>query len=163
MANYPDAALNLQADLNQIFSAPPPSGSGPFESNLYVGATQEEAAEDAIIHAIEQYTNLADGRTCNKVTVWKIIPDWPNHDSDFSLAITSGQRTNSISMKAIVPVSDGKFSLLLYDYSTAGGPTQYTGSVTQDSGRWTFTPNRPDTPQTPAPVHPWDDSDNVPA
>src|SRR5580704_3479036 len=103
MANYPDAALSLQTAINQIFSASP---GGSFETYLYVGATQEEAAEDAIVHAIEQYTNLADGRTCNKVTVWKIIPDWSNHDSDFSLAITSGRSTKSISMKAILPVSD---------------------------------------------------------
>jgi hypothetical protein len=72
MANYPDAALRIQTELNQILG--PPSNLGSFYDYSYAGGSQEEAAEDAVSNAVMQYTRLADSCSCNKVTYGKTYP-----------------------------------------------------------------------------------------
>jgi hypothetical protein len=112
MANFPDAALSLQKELNALFQIwrGKPRSNYSFWNHVPVGATLEDATADAVVNAIMQYTSVADDCVCRKVTVWKIFPDLLStddleggatfsHDSDFSLAISSGGLTTVISMR----------------------------------------------------------------
>lgn len=158
MANYPAAAANIRSFFEYCCTIRRARGARfGLHSYRMPTATIEEAAETAVARMVEEYTLVADTRTCTSVRTWKILGDWPEHDSDVSLTIQSGGQSFQLRLKVRITVKGTSFSAHLYDYSNgANGRLTEKGRIVRNANRVEFRFNPPPVrpPSSESPI--WD-------
>ena len=157
MADYPAAATRVKRLTADAFADP--SLSGPFGRIPPTGSDDERAAEAAVALFVEYYTRLGDARVCESARTWKILGDWPEHDSDLGVALRSGPATRRLALKVIVALDGDRWTLRLTDWGIRRDPIDGAGGrVMRTPGRTMLVVER-DVPSPRPPVPRWPDEE----
>lgn len=133
MANYPTAARNIAARAHHWIIYPRLySASSRY---AFAGRNDETAVEDLIGFAIADYTKLADSRTVRFVRTWKILGAWPQHDSDITVAVTSGSRPILLNLKVLVDIKGTAGTKWRMEIREGGFIRVDHGTVSRSPGR----------------------------